>query len=165
LQRFAFTEELAKYLRYLARKDKIKNDDLRSLTEAILTEYGIVHGLENNKLFKDNLDYSITRNYEFKPNDISPFYGKVDYMIWLNSTHFVPVLFFEDDINAVAGLALAHANMALKSIARNNLITSGYSIVTTGQEWQMFKVYNNMKAQKTVVYEGRNRFRNIVEDH
>jgi len=45
------------------------------------------------------------------------------------------------------------------------MITSGYSIVTTGQEWQMFKVYNNLKAEKTVVYEGRNRFRNIAEDY
>jgi hypothetical protein len=54
-------------------------------------------------------------------------------MIWLNRTHFVPVLFLEKELNEVAGLALAHATMALKSLARNTTITSGYSIVTTGQ--------------------------------
>jgi hypothetical protein len=37
LQKIAFTEELHKYIRYLNRKDKIKVDDMRSLTEAILT--------------------------------------------------------------------------------------------------------------------------------
>ncbi len=62
-------------------------------------------------------------------------------------------------------MALAHATMALKCIARNDLRNSGYSIVTTGQEWQMFKVYSSMRTEKTVVYEGRNRFKNIVTDY
>ena len=37
LQRIPFSEELGKYLRYLNRKDKITNVDLRKLTEAIVT--------------------------------------------------------------------------------------------------------------------------------
>lgn len=86
-------------------------------------------------------------------------------MVWLNQQHFVPVLFFEKELNPVAGIALAHATMALKSIARNDLRNSGYSIVTTGQEWQMFKVHNTLKAEKTVVYEGRNKFKSIVKDY
>jgi hypothetical protein len=28
----------------------------------------------------------------------------------------------------------------------------------------MFKVYSNENSEKTVVYEGRNRFKNITED-
>lgn len=86
-------------------------------------------------------------------------------MVWLNPHHFVPVMFFEKKINSVAGIALAHATMALKSMARNDLRNSGYSIATTGQEWQMFKVYNTLKAEKTVVYEGRNKFKSIVKDY
>lgn len=61
-------------------------------------------------------------------------------------------------------MALAHATMALKCMARKDMKNSGYSIVTTGQEWQMFKVYNTLKAEKTVIYEGRNQFRSIVKD-
>jgi hypothetical protein len=68
LQKFGFTEELDKYLRFLNRKDKIKVGDLRSLTEAILTEYGVIHGLEGHPIFKDNLNFSITKNYEFQAN-------------------------------------------------------------------------------------------------
>jgi hypothetical protein len=45
LQKLAFTEELAKYLRFINRKDKITDADLHSLTEAILVEYGNIHGL------------------------------------------------------------------------------------------------------------------------
>lgn len=86
-------------------------------------------------------------------------------MIWLNSTHFVPVMFFEDYLNPVAGMALAHATMALKCMARNDMRNSGYSIITTGQEWQMFKVFSNERCEKTVVYEGRNAFKNIIEDY
>lgn len=37
LQKMPFTDELAKYLRYISRKDKIKVEDMRSLVEAILT--------------------------------------------------------------------------------------------------------------------------------
>ena len=73
-------------------------------------------------------------------------------MLWLNDTHFVPVLFSGKEINPIAGMAMAHATMALKSIARSDLKNSGYSIVTTGQEWQMFKVFSSMRAEKTVVY-------------
>ena len=62
-------------------------------------------------------------------------------------------------------MAMAHATMSLKAMARNDLKNSGYSIVTTGQEWQMFKVYSSLKAQKTVIYEGRNKFRNIIRDY
>jgi hypothetical protein len=61
-------------------------------------------------------------------------------------------------------MALAHATMGLKCIARNDLRNSGYSIVTTGQEWQMFKVYNTLKAEKTVIFEGRNMFKSITKD-
>jgi hypothetical protein len=61
-------------------------------------------------------------------------------------------------------MALAHAAMGLKCIARGDLRNSGYAIVTTGQEWQMFKVFSSLRAEKTVIYEGRNQFRNIVED-
>ena len=50
-------------------------------------------------------------------------------------------------------------------MARNDLRNSGYSIITTGQEWQMFKIYNTQKAEKTPIYEGRNRFRNILDDY
>jgi hypothetical protein len=66
LQKIPFTEELAKYLRYLDRKDRLRKEDLRSLVEAILTEYGAVHGLESHPKWMDKLDYSITRNYVFK---------------------------------------------------------------------------------------------------
>jgi hypothetical protein len=45
LQKIPYTEELGKYVRFLARKDKLKINDMRSFTEAILTEYGAVHGL------------------------------------------------------------------------------------------------------------------------
>lgn len=86
-------------------------------------------------------------------------------MIWLNDKHFVPVVFFEEKLNIVAGIAVAHAAKGLKCIARNNYKNSGYSIITTGQEWQMFKVYSNENSEKTVVYEGRNRFKNILEDY
>lgn len=37
LQKFSYTEELDKYIRFLNRKDKLKATDMRSLTEAILT--------------------------------------------------------------------------------------------------------------------------------
>jgi hypothetical protein len=94
LQKFAFTEELDKYIRFLNRKDKLKVPDMRSLTEAILTEYGVIHGLEGRPAFQD-LNFSITKNYEFFANELSPFHGTVDYMIWLNDKHFVPVIFFE----------------------------------------------------------------------
>ena len=67
-------------------------------------------------------------------------------MIWLNPQHFVPVLFTEEKINMVAGMAMAHATMGLKCLARNDLRNSGHAIVTTGQEWQMFKVYSSMGA-------------------
>jgi hypothetical protein len=85
-------------------------------------------------------------------------------MLWLTPQNFVPVLFCEQEINRVAGFALAHATMAIKCMARNDLRNSGYSIVTTGQEWQMFKVYSSLNAEKTVIYEGRDRFRNILKD-
>jgi len=65
----------------------------------------------------------------------------------------------------VAGIAAAHATRAIKCMARNDLRNSGYSIITTGQEWQMFKTYNTQKTEKTVIYEGRNRFKNIIEDY
>ena len=55
-------------------------------------------------------------------------------------------MFSPKEINFVAGMAMAHASMALKSMARNDLKNSGYSIVTTGQEWQMFKVYSSLRA-------------------
>ena len=64
---------------------------------------------------------------------MSPFHGRVDYMLWLNEHHMVPVLFEEERIDQVAGMAAAHACMALKSIARKELRNSGYAIVTTGQ--------------------------------
>jgi hypothetical protein len=64
-------------------------------------------------------------------------------MVWLNDQHFVPVTFFEEELNVVAGMAMAHASRALKCIARKDYRNSGYSIITTGQEWQMFKVYSN----------------------
>ena len=73
-------------------------------------------------------------------------------MVWLNTHHFVPVIFFEDKLNIVAGMAAAHACRGLKSIARNNYSTSGYCIITTGQEWQMLKIYSNNNSEKTVVY-------------
>lgn len=164
LQRIAFTEELRKYIRFLNRKDKLKAVDMRSLTEAILTEYGAVHGLQPSPALPD-LDFSITKNYHFHVNELSPFHGSVDYMLWLNNHHFVPVIFFEGTLNPVAGIAVAHAVRGLKSIARNSYTNSGYSIITTGQEWQMFKVYSNNNSEKTVVFEGRNRFKNILEDH
>jgi hypothetical protein len=163
LQRIAFTQELSKYTRFLNRKDKLKTVDMRSLTEAILTEYGAVHGLQASAALPD-LNFSITKNYQFHANELSPFHGSVDYMLWLNSHHFVPVIFFEDRLNTVAGMALAHAARGLKSIARSSYANSGYSIITTGQEWQMFKVYSNDNSEKTIVFEGRNRFRNILED-
>jgi len=96
LQKFVYTDELAKYVRYLTRKDKITNTDLRSLTEAILTDYGAINGLDANPKFKNDIDYSITKNYVFKANELSPYFGEVDYMVWLNDTHFVPVMFFEN---------------------------------------------------------------------
>ena len=74
------------------------------------------------------------------------------------------MLFSGKEINLVAGMAMAHATMALKAMARGDLRNSGYSIVTTGQEWQMFKVFSSLRAEKTVVYEGRNRFRSITRD-
>ena len=93
LQKLPFTNEVAQYVRYIDRKDKIKVSDMRSLVEAILTEYGTIHRLENHPKFKDNLDYSISRNFVFQPNELSSYFGEVDYMVWLNREHFVPVLF------------------------------------------------------------------------
>jgi hypothetical protein len=89
------------------------------------------------------MEYSITRKFTFTPNELSPFSGEVDYMVWLNKKHFVPVLFFERDLNPIAGAALAHAAKSLRCIARNNYLNSGHSILTNGQDWQMFKVYSN----------------------
>jgi len=86
-------------------------------------------------------------------------------MIWLNEQHFVPVMFCENKINPFAGMAMADATRALRCIARNDYKNSGHAIVTTGHEWQMFKVYSSMKGEKTVVYEGRNHFRSITKDH
>jgi hypothetical protein len=54
-------------------------------------------------------------------------------MVWLNSNHFVPVMFFEEKLNVVAGMAVAHATKGLKCIAKNNYKNTGYSIITTGQ--------------------------------
>lgn len=93
IQNIPFTVQLSKYLRFLQRKDKITNTDLKSLVQAMITQYGVVHCLENHVKFKDNISYSVTRNFEFKQNEFSPFYGRVDYMIWLNSKHFVPIIF------------------------------------------------------------------------
>lgn len=99
----------------------------------MITEYGVVHGLEDHQQFKDNLSYSVTRNFEFKENELSPFYGRVDYMIWLNSQHFVPIIFTENKLSPIAGIGAAHATKALKCMARNDLRQSGFSIITTGQ--------------------------------
>ena len=164
LQKLPFTPSLTEYISYLNRKDKIKVNDMRSLVEAILTEYGAIHGLEQSENFKGKVEYTINRNYLFKQNQLSPYFGHVDYMVFLNDTHFVPVLFCDKQINPVAGFAMAHATRGLKCLATNNLKNSGYSIVTTGQQWQMFKIYSSMKAEKTVIYEGRNRFKNILQD-
>ena len=68
LQRIRFTEELHKFIRFLCRKDKIGLADMRAFTEAVLVEYGAVHGLEGSPLFKDNLNFTISRDYEFKAN-------------------------------------------------------------------------------------------------
>ena len=43
IQRFAYTEELAKYIRFLNRKDTLSATDMRAFTEAVLTEYGAVN--------------------------------------------------------------------------------------------------------------------------
>ena len=112
----------------------------------MVTEYGVVHQLDTHPKFVNNLNYSVTRNYQFRPNELSSYFGEADYMVWLNDTHFVPVLYFPRTLNPVAALACAHATMALKSIARHDTRNSGYAIATTGQEWQMFKVYSTLKA-------------------
>ena len=84
LQRIGFTQELAKYLRFIDRKDRIREEDMRAVVEAVLIQYGTVHHLEEHPKFKGNVDYSITKNYEFKANQLSPYHGTVDYMLWLN---------------------------------------------------------------------------------
>jgi hypothetical protein len=53
----------------------------------------VIHGLDGHPSFPD-LNFAITKDYEFKPNEMSPFHGKVDYMVWLNDKNFVPVVFF-----------------------------------------------------------------------
>ena len=146
-----FTEELHRFIRFLSRKDKIGVADMRAFAEAVLVEYGAVHGLEGSAAFKDGVNFSISRDFEFKANELSPFHGKADYMLWLNDHHFVPVLFLEE-LNPTAGLGLAHATMALKCLARKDYRNSGYSIITTGQEWQMFKVLSSERAEKSVIY-------------
>ena len=65
LQKMPFTPDLAKYVRYLDRKDKIKESDLRGLVEAVLVEYGAVNKLEDHPKFKGNLNYSISKNFQF----------------------------------------------------------------------------------------------------
>jgi hypothetical protein len=37
IQRFAYTDELAKYIRFLNRKDTLRPIDMRAFTEAVLT--------------------------------------------------------------------------------------------------------------------------------
>ena len=36
LQKIGFSEELAKYLRYIDRKDRIREEDMKSMVEAVL---------------------------------------------------------------------------------------------------------------------------------
>ena len=84
LQKMPFTPELAKYVRYLDRKDKIKESHLKGLVEAVLVEYGAVSKLEDHPKFKGNLNFSISRNFRFEENELSPYHGEVDYMLWLN---------------------------------------------------------------------------------
>lgn len=43
IQRFMYTEELAKFIRFLNRKDTLCPTDMRAFTEAVLTEYGAVN--------------------------------------------------------------------------------------------------------------------------
>lgn len=45
VQRIPFSEELHKFIRFMNRKDKIGVADMRAFTEAVLVEYGAVHGL------------------------------------------------------------------------------------------------------------------------
>ena len=40
----------------------------------------------------------------------------------------------------------------------------GYSIITTGQQWQVIRIDRYMKLQKSIIVEGDNKYRNMHED-
>lgn len=94
VQRMPFTVELARYLRFLQRKETVSVADLRKLTESILTEYGVIHGLENEPKFAEGINYGIERNFYLPLNDLIPYEGEVDWLLSLDKFHFCPVMFF-----------------------------------------------------------------------
>lgn len=75
-------------------------------------------------------------------------------------------MFFNSSINPAAGIAMALSNMYLrKQFQPDKNVVNGYSIVTTGQEWQLFRVDSNLNLKKTIILEGtKDTFRSIYHD-
>lgn len=75
-------------------------------------------------------------------------------------------MFFNSNINPAAGIAMALSNMYMrKKFQPDKNLVYGYSIVTTGQEWQLFKIDSNLNLKKTIILEGnKDKYRNVYHD-
>lgn len=99
---------------FLSRKRTVDKQDMRSLTENILTEFGNVYqkaGLEEEM-------FGFQKGFMVKQEQGCPYHGNVDYMVYLNKTHFFPVMFFENDLNPFCGAGMALSNMIMKANLR-----------------------------------------------
>lgn len=61
-------------------------------------------------------------------------------------------------------MALSSLHIRCSERAEESGQIYGYSIITTGQEWQLIRIDRYMKLQKSIVLEGANKYRNFHQD-
>lgn len=77
-------------------------------------------------------------------------------MLRINEYKKTPIMFFHQELNPAAGIAMALSNMYMRKVFQPEpKKVYGYSIITTGHQWQLIKIDSLLKLKKSVILEGR----------
>lgn len=152
---------------------------MRELVEHILTDYYTVMRED-----RPNYNIAMKKDLVIPSNNSCEFHGKADWAYTANGYNLTPIMFYEQKFNPCSGIAMALSNMHLRlrmkeaiekefkaedqkyshanTYGENNVC--GYSIMTTGHEWQIIKIDRNFLLEKSVILEGRNKYRSMHFD-
>lgn len=111
-------------------------------------------------------DATVDKDIVVPPSSVCAFHGKVDWLCSLKGTKCTPIMFTGSQLNPAVGIAMALSSLHIRCSERAEESGQiyGYSIITTGQEWQLIRIDRYMKLQKSIVLEGANKYRNFHQD-
>lgn len=136
---------------------------------------------------RPELGVRITKEVYLPSSAACRYHGQVDWTYSSSGLNLVPILFCPGTLNRCAGAAMAVNNMYYRlsllqqlreKYPQEDMFSNhnhwnfykskkihGYAIVTTGHEWQMYRVSSlDTALEKSIVLEGRNAYRTLYHD-